>query len=264
MTVETIREDFRSKVCEQIDVVAEGLERYRVRNPFLFDDGDHLAIVLRRSDGGWQLTDEGDTFLRLSYRLELNDLQKGNRQKIISSALDAFAVRDVAGELVVDIPDGRFGDALYSFVQAVLKISDITFLSRERIKSTFIEDFRSFISEHLPTNRVTFNWHHPELDPDAKYPVDCRLNGMPTPHMIYALQNDDKVRDATISLLTFEKWQMPFHSVAVFADQQEINRKALARLSDVCEKQYSSLRGNEDRLVRFLTEAMGASLGRDE
>ena len=131
MTVETIRDDFRSKVCEQIDVIAEGLERYRIRNPFIFDDGDHLAIVLRRSPDGWQLTDEGDTFMRLSYRIDLNDLRKGNRQKIISNALDAFAVRDLSGELVVDIPDSRFGDALYSFVQAILKISDVTYLSRE-------------------------------------------------------------------------------------------------------------------------------------
>ena len=37
----------------------------------------------------------------------------------ISNALSMFRIQDRDGELVLDVPDSRYGDALYSFVQAL-------------------------------------------------------------------------------------------------------------------------------------------------
>ncbi|MFH0994143.1 MAG: hypothetical protein V1844_01390 [Pseudomonadota bacterium] len=48
MTTETIEQDFRQKVCSKISLREEGLDRYRVFTPFLSEDGDHFAIVLKR------------------------------------------------------------------------------------------------------------------------------------------------------------------------------------------------------------------------
>ena len=70
----------------------------------------------------------------------------------------------------------------------------------------------------------------------------------------FAVNSDDKCRDTTICLLQFEKWNVPFKSLAVFEDQEEINRKVLARFSDVCEKQFSSLSANKDRINKYLQD----------
>lgn len=256
MTIEIIESDFRRKVGESVQLANEGVNRYRVFTPFLFEDGDHLAVVLKREHGSWILSDEGHTYMHLTYDLDEKDLQRGNRQKIISNALSMFSVDDIDGELRLLIPEEQFGDGLFSFVQALLKISDVSYLSRERVRSTFLEDFRNFMDATIPIDRRSFDWFDPQHDPEGKYTVDCRLNRMPKPVMVFALPTDDRVRDATISLLQLERWGIPHRSLAIFEDQEEVNRKVLARFSDTCEKQFSSLGANKDRIARYLAEAM--------
>jgi hypothetical protein len=77
------------------------------------------------------------------------------------------------------------------------------------------------------------------------------------PILVYALSNDSRVSNATINLLMFEKWGLKFQSIGIFEDQEEINRKTLAKFTDVCEKQFSNLYGNKDRLLKYVQESGG-------
>ncbi len=256
MAVETIERDFREKVSAKVRLAADGMERFRVFTPFLFEDGDHLSIVLKKESARWVLSDEAHTYMHLTYDIDEKDLHSGTRQKIISNTLSTFRVEDRDGELVLDVPDERYGDALYSFVQALLKISDVSYLSRERVRSAFMDDFRALLSEAAPEERRSFDWSDPDHDPQGIYTVDCRINGMSRPLFVHALPSDDRTRDATIALLQFEKWEIRFRSLAIFEDQESINRKVLARFSDVCEKQFSSITANRERIARFLEETI--------
>lgn len=253
-----IEKEFKKKVCDKIRITSEGKERFRIFTPFMFEDGDHLAILMKVSPKGkWVISDEGHTYMHLSYDLDMKDLEKGTRQKIISSALSAFGIKDEEGELIAEVENESYGDALYSFIQGALRITDVNFLTRERVRSTFYEDFKSFISEKVPQERRAFDYHDSQHDPEAKYVVDCKVNGMKRPLFVFAIPSDDKCRDATINCLQFEKWDIPFRSLAIYEDQEAINRKVLARFSDVCEKQFSSLNLNKDRLEKYLSEMMG-------
>lgn len=258
MNPESVQDEFRTKVCAQVSLKAEGVNRYRVLTPFRFEDGDHFGIVLKRKpDGQWIFTDEASTLMHLSYWMDDDDIRTGNRDALIQGSLTLFSVEDNDGELVIPVSDGQFGDALFNFVQALTKVTDVSFLSRERVKSTFMEDFKNFIRSNVPEDRLEFDWTDPTLDPGRNYPVDCRINGARPPLFVYALPNDDKVKDATISLLKFENWAFRYRSLGIFEEQASINRHTLARFTDICEKTFSSLDGDnarriKDYLIRFL------------
>jgi hypothetical protein len=64
------------------------------------------------------------------------------------------------------------------------------------------------------------------------------------------------MKDASISLLTFEKWQLKFQSCGIFENQEGIPRKPLARFTDVIGKSFSSLDENKERIGAFLDEAL--------
>lgn len=256
MSTTAIEREFKEKVSEEVQLMAEGLGRFQVFTPFCFDDGDHLSIVLRQEGSRWVLSDEANTYMRLTYEIDEADLQRGTRQKIIDSVLSMYQVEDREGELLLDLSDGQYGNALFTFIQAILRITDVRYLSRERAYSTFMDDFRALLEEKVPEGRLTFDWFDSQHDPQGMYTVDCHINGMPQPLYIHALSGDGKARDATIALLQFEKWGVDFQSLVIFEDQERINRKVLARLSDVCGRQFSSLTGNQERIGRFLDESI--------
>ena len=252
MTTGQIEHEFRGKVCEEIRLESEGVDRFRVLSPFLLDDGDHLSILLRREGTRWVLTDEGQTLMRLTYEIDDRDLEQGTRQKVIAGALATFSVEDRSGELVLPVSDDQYGDALYSFVQALLRITDVTYLAREQVRSMFLEDFRSFLEAAVPIGRAIFGWLDVAHDPEGKYAVDCVINGLVRPLFVFALPHDDKVRDATINLLQAEKWGLRFRSLGIFEDQEQISRRVLDRFTDVCERQFSSLVLNRDRIRDYI------------
>ena len=252
-----VERDFKHKVCDQLSLEALGQGRYVVNTPYSFDDGDNLTIVLREEGDAWVLTDEAHTYMHLSYDLDEKALSEGTRQEIISDTLGYFGVEDRDGELVLPVREDGYGNALYSFVQALLRISNLTFLSREQVARVFDSDFREFLAERVPEDRRHFDWHHPELDPTARYPADCYINGSEKPIVIFALNSDASVQAATISLLQYEKWEFEVHSIGLFADQEKIGRRPLAQFTDVCERAFSTLAGDTRRRVaRYLAKVL--------
>ena len=144
MNLEGIEQDFRDKVCEKLRISTEGIDRFRIFTPFMFEDGDHLAIVLKKDlsaclpvplrrqtgdaqagNGGGILSDEGHTYLHLNCDLYKMNHQKRTREKIIKHALSLFNVQHRDGELIVPIENDSYGDAFFMLVQSLLKIGNL-------------------------------------------------------------------------------------------------------------------------------------------
>jgi len=248
-----IEANFKEAVCDQVALDREGIGRFIVHVPFTFEDGDHYVVLLKRDNGRWLLSDEGHTFMHLSY--DVPEFDRGNRRAIVDRVLARYGIADSEGELVLPIEDSRWGDSLFSYIQAITRITDVTFLSRERVRTTFMEDFQEVVEQSAPSREIAFGYTHPEHDPEMRYPVDARINGQFVPQvLVLAIGNDDQCRDSTITLYRWESWGERFHTVAVFRDQTEINRVVLARFSDVAGRQFSSLETARERLPGHLAD----------
>ena len=81
---------------------------------------------------------------------------------------------------------------------------------------------------------------------------------MPRPLLVFGIHSNTKCRDATITLLQFEKWGERFRSMAIFEDVEQINRNVHARFMDIVENQYSSL-ATQDRIEKYLDEVLKES-----
>ncbi|HJX50525.1 hypothetical protein A3K73_03870 [Candidatus Pacearchaeota archaeon RBG_13_36_9] len=250
MESETILKQFREKVSEKITLKEKGMMRYIVQTPFLFEDGDHVVIVLKyaKEVKKWRLTDEGHTFMHLSYFMDIKDTKSGTRQEIIKTSKMMFGVEEKDGELFLFVRDDKFGDALFDFVQALLKIMDVTFLERDRVASTFFGDFRVSLNKVAKKRKldVQFNFY---VDKDKKrmYPIDACIKQKNEEFFIFAINNDNTCMKALISLMRLELWKIKFHSVGIFEDLEKISPRILAKFTDIAEKQISSL----DQIERF-------------
>jgi hypothetical protein len=250
VTPDVIR-DFREKVSAEIDVEPEGLDRFVVYTPFMFDDGDHFVVLLRKYGERWMLTDEGHTFMHLSYGDV--DLDSGARAKVIDQALASYRITRDRGELRVLVPDEQYGDALFSFVQAITRITATALWTRERVAGQFFEDLRTTVEQIVPAGRLKTEYFDPATDPDGLYRVDFVVNQSPRPCYIFAVANDHHAEQATIACYHYERNKVRFSPIVVYEDQTQINRRSLARLSAVVGKQFPSL-AEKDRMTKYLQE----------
>lgn len=254
MTIKSIEQDFIEKISEMVRVIPDGTDRFRVFTPFRFDDGDHISIVLKKEQTDWVLSDEGHTYMHLTYDISEKNLFSGARYQIISNALDTFNIKDRFGELILNVKEDRFDDALYAFAQAIVRMGDVLCLSTERVQSTFMDDFQLLLEGIIPEDRRKFEWHDEDHDSDKKYTVDCRINGLPEPIFVYALFNKDRIRDATIKIQEVRQWDIPFHPLGIFQDREIANRQVVARFDDVCKDQFPKMESDRNKIIDYISE----------
>ncbi len=123
MEAKDIERRFRASVDDSVRVLEEDGEGvYRVLNPFVLDDGDHLPIVLQRTGAGWRLSDQGRTLRRCAAERGLDGRLSPRSSGLIAATMTAFEVEARAGELWTAVPVDDDGSALDRFARCQLQI----------------------------------------------------------------------------------------------------------------------------------------------
>ena len=236
------------RLCAEVRIHRRQDDVLMVESPFTFPDGDHFPIYLSETAGGGvKLSDRGHTLMHVSYEHDVDLFYEGARASLREQIVRECGIEEHEGIFSIETPLDQVAAALFGFGQALTKIHDLTFLSRERISSTFYEDLRGLVFTILDEEIVEADYIPPDVPDAGHYPVDYRFEGKEGRSVfLYGVPGRDKARLTTIMLSHFLLYRVPFESVIVFADQQEIPRLDLARLTNVAGTAVASLEAEED------------------
>jgi hypothetical protein len=215
----------------------------QVYAPLYHEDGDMIDVFLdlpknaSLSEGQRiRLSDHGMTLMRLSYCFELDT---PNKEKILLKMLLENGVTEEDGELSIETSAESLYPALMQFSQTVAKVCNMRLLRRETLVSLFEEMLGDFIQHELVHYRPSAAvCPIPERD-DLE--VDWQFTPNGTPFYLFAVKDNARARLATISCLEFQRNKVPFRSMVVHEDFENIARKDKTRLTSACDKQFISL-----------------------
>lgn len=219
-----------------------------LESPFTFPDGDHYPVYLSETaSGSVKLSDRGHTLMHISYEHDVDAFYSGVRASLREQIVREYGIDEEEGVFSMEVAPSQIANALFVFGQALTKIHDLTFLSRDRTASTFYEDLKALLFTIVDEESVDIDYIPGSVPDGNNYPVDYHIKGRESrPLFLYGVPNRDKARLTTISLSHFLLHKLVFDSMIVFSDQQEIPRLDLARLTNVSGTAVSSLDAEDD------------------
>ena len=117
-----------------------------ITTPYLDRHNDMLQIYAKRTNGGFDLTDDGYTINDLVH--SGCNLASPKRQQLLRTVLAGFGVRDNDGRLEVHATEETFPLRKHSLIQAMLAVNDLFFLAVPMVSSLFYEDVQGWLDAH--------------------------------------------------------------------------------------------------------------------
>lgn len=238
-----------SQLCRVVSVERRQGGQIMLDSPFCYPDGDRYPVyVTETTTGGFRLSDGGHTLMHLSYENDIDKFLAGSRGILLDQIIsqDEVAFDRESGAFYVETSPDLIATALFRLGQAVTRVYDLTFLNRAHVASTFYDDLKEQLTLLAPEARLTQDYLVPGLPDTENYPVDFCLETEGAPLFVYGVPNRDKARLATIFLQHLIQNGVEFDSLLVFANQEEIPRADLARLSNIGGEMIASLNAESD------------------
>ena len=192
----------RRSMCADTGCTELGMNRTLLHTGHFFPDGDEFRIVLEyREEDGWVITDDGHTAMWLSYEdFEITDVRKD----ILRRILNTNGVKFDEGEVYVRCNGNNAGRALKSLIQTIQQISDLIFLRKETVRSTFNEELKEILHTSFGT-RCKLNTVQRIRDEDFTFDAYIEAGGVGrSPIYILSVHAKDRGTEASIALLSVE------------------------------------------------------------
>jgi len=246
--MEKILENIKSSFNDQVKIMEKRDGIYQLYLPIYHEDGDMIDLFLVPSGKGkYILCDYGLTLQRLSYTY---DVDTENKESILQKIIIENGLNDEEGNISLVTKTGTIFNDIMQVTQAYAKIGSMKYFKREVVESLFYEILDEYIETELqdfkPKKRVL---PIPERD-DLEVDYQFSPNGHPV--YLFGVKDATKARLSTISCLEFQAHKLDFKGWVVHEDFEKLPRKDKSRLTNACDKQFTSLSDFKSSIKLFL------------
>lgn len=223
--------------------------------PILHEDGDMVDIYLVDSpqgEGYVRVCDFGMALMRLSYTYDINS---PTRHQILDSILINSGIHNDGGNLYLDAPRGMLYESILQFAGCVQKVCNMRYWNREVVRSAFYDDLAKYVSSEL-------SLFVPRADqsplPEHSIIVDWQLTHSGRQFYLFGVRGNDKAKNVAIALLEFQKERLPFISLVVHENINDLGNRERNHLTRNADRQYPALSDFEEKAADDITRLAGA------
>ena len=239
MDINSIRASLSGRVAAGFDIYERRQGGYQLIVPICHEDGDMVDVYLQESPRGEayiRICDFGMALMRLSYSFDLNT---DSRRRIFEDILINNGVTNDDGNLCLDVPVGTLYEGIMQFAGCVQKVCNMRYWARETVRSAFYEDLSDYITSKLSSySPVASQTPMPGV---AVFSVDWTLTHNKRKFYLFGVLGNDKAKNVAITLLEFQKANLPFISLVVHEDMESLGRRERQYLTRNADRQYPVL-----------------------
>ncbi len=256
LDIERIRSLLSRTAAQGYDFYERRTGAFQLIIPILHEDGDMVDIYLQDSPLGEdhvRICDFGLTLMRLSYTY---DISTDTRQRIFDSILINNGVGNDDGNLFLDAAVNRLNEGILQFAGCAQKVCNMRYWSRETVRSEFYENLGQYI-----TGELTEFSPMADISPIIDYPisVDWSLTHQDRNFYVFGVRGNEKAKNVAIALLEFEKEQLPFISLVVHEDIEDLGRRERTYLTRNADTQYPQLDDFRERSISDIYRLAGVA-----
>lgn len=256
LDIDRIRALLNGTAAQGYDFYERRLGVYQLIIPILHEDGDMVDIYLQDSplgEGHLRICDFGLTLMRLSYTYEIST---DARQRIFDSILINNGVGNDSGNLYLDAAVSRLNEGILQFAGCAQKVCNMRYWGREIIRSEFYEILGQYITGELTDFKPL-----PDVSPLMDYPVtvDWSLTHQDRNFYVFGVRGNEKAKNVAIALLEFQKEQLPFISLVVHEDIEDLGRRERTYLTRNADTQYPQLDDFQELAISDINRLAGVA-----
>ena len=193
------------------------------------------------------------TMMRLSYTY---DIDTDAKRRILDGILFNSGVENDDGILFVDTDIDTLYQNVLRFAGCVQKVCNMRYWSREFVRSAFYEDLGNYTATQLKMfNPLPDQSPLPDCDLiTVDWTLECNDRNL----YVFGVRGNDKAKNVAIALLELQKAQLPFISIVVHEDIEELGRMERLHLTRNSDTQYPRLSDFKQRAASDIGRFTGA------